>query len=72
MTIANATPFRSPTGRFAKNDPGNIGCSQLAHGKSANGDRHGLRARIATHRRDDRHEDRKRNHLLDGRTEKAE
>src|SRR5690606_12913876 len=60
------TAVNEPHKDFAADQPEQASTLQFPQGQRPHGDGHGLRAGIATHRGDDRHQDGKGDHLLDG------
>ena len=65
MITAKAEPVEHPHEQFAADDPPGIAATEIAGGKRAHRHRHGLRAGVAAHAGDDRHEDGERHHLAD-------
>ena len=70
--IATATPLIRRDQDLAADHAERGPRRDFARGDGADGDGHRLRAGIAAHRGDDRHQDGERHHLLDGAVEQAD
>ena len=65
-------PVEQADDGLAADDPRGVDRAELLRGERAHRHGHGLRAGIAAHRGDDRHQHGKRHHLLDGGVEQAD